>query len=413
MSHCLRWFIDYWDRVVDVWLDKHSIIQSKVVYANRPLELEKEKEDYYKDDHLTVNIEIEQLPWFKDETTAKFLCPIHMPEPYWGNPEKCSIVIINYNPGGGLDMSPHTYKGKGAPYPDNTMIEYVNRKSYSALASDFPLLKTKEELEKDERWWLRSYGGRKWWLRKKEWMLHLVQAWEEEGEKQSNGKEVKWPISIRRPFAIELCGWHSHNWNDCTANIINEFRKENMQKYFIYPLLQSIENSTTQLAICIGKQFKSDNFCFSPKGNITEEIAKMLKANDNNSNTGEDGSTIEKNEEKAISVKCNVGRNDIKYDVFYETKKIRTIEVNVENKKKEKKKTKTGEKGEKRTETTRHYRIYDIKYNNCSHIIINTYVQGSNHHPAQHFWPFENSLIKVIKNYQNQKDIQTINNDYL
>ena len=127
-----------------------------------------------------------------------------------------------------MDMSPHTYKGKGAPYPDNTMIEYVNRKNYSALASDFPLLKTTEELEQDERWWLRSYGGRKWWLRKKEWIQHLVQAWKDSKNEQSKGKETECSIDIKRPFAIELCGWHSQNWNDSTANITgnNDIKKE-------------------------------------------------------------------------------------------------------------------------------------------------------------------------------------------
>ena len=360
MSHCLQWFIGYWDRVVDVWLDKPlNTVISKGIYANRPLG--KGKEDYYKDDHLTVNIEIDQLPWFENENIAKLLCPIHMPEPYWGNPNDCSIVIINYNPGGGMDMSPHTYKGKGAPYPDNTMIEYVNRKNYSALASDFPLLKTTEELEQDERWWLRSYGGRKWWLRKKEWIQHLVQAWKDSKDEQSKGKETECSEDVICPFAIELCGWHSHNWNDSTANITgnNDIKKE-IQEYFIYPLLQSIENSTTQLAVCIGKLFNSDIFCFLPKGKTFIDITQTLCSN------------------------INVCSDNNTYKVEYnETEGALKVEAEGKSK-----------------PIIRYYRIYNIKHNNRSHIVINTWVQGSNHHPAEHFWPFETELIKAIEKYK-------------
>lgn len=354
----IAYFIDYWNKVVALWLDKHVNAQSEVVYANRPLDAK--KECYYKDDHLTVNVETNQLPWFKNKDTEKLLCPIHMPEPYWGNPDKCSIVIINYNPGGGLDMSPHTYKGKGAPYPDNTMIEYVNRKSYSALALDFPLLKTKEELEKDERWWLRSYGGRKWWLQKKEWIEHLVDDWAKNGNKQSDEKESKLPIHTRRPFAIELCGWHSQNWNDSTVSIINNvLRKEYMQKSFIYPLLQSIEKSTTQMAVCIGKQFAP---------NVFEEIVEGCN-------------------------KCDISQQF--FDVPSTTNTYNVEYDKIENALKVEAKIKA-----KAKPVARHYRIYDIKYNNHSHIIINTYIQGSNHHPAEHFWPFETELIKAIEKYK-------------
>jgi len=61
-------------------------------------------------------------------------------------------------------MNPHSYRGNGN-YPENTMIDYVYKESYSKLARDFPILKAKKELEEDERWWLRSYVGRQWWRR--------------------------------------------------------------------------------------------------------------------------------------------------------------------------------------------------------------------------------------------------------
>jgi hypothetical protein len=153
-------FIEYWDKVIDFWMDK-EVKGSKGERRDVKRPLEKQKESYYKDDNINVQIEEDQLCWFKEDKKNplnKLLCPIHMPEPYWGDPGSCSIVVVDYNPAGGKDMNPHTYRGNGK-YPENTIIDYVNKESYSKLAKDFPILKAKEDLEKDCRWWLRSYGG--------------------------------------------------------------------------------------------------------------------------------------------------------------------------------------------------------------------------------------------------------------
>lgn len=163
-------FIDYWDDVINLWLGKKDKIQNKD-YTVKPVNaqrLNKDGESYYKDkdesDKLFVEIEEEQDKWFN--ATGELLCPIHMPEPYWGDPCNCSIVIVNYNPAGGTGMNQHTYRGIGDSYPANTMIQYVNENKYSQLAIDFPILKNKEDLSNDERWWLCSYEGRTWWRKK-------------------------------------------------------------------------------------------------------------------------------------------------------------------------------------------------------------------------------------------------------
>ena len=114
-------FINYWNDVVNIWLKGGK---GKCINAMRPLG--KGKECYYKDNDLRAFIEDEQCYWFDEKILNPHLCPIHLPEPYWGNPEYCSIVIVNYNPGGGTDMSSHTYKGHGRPYLPNTMIDFLD-----------------------------------------------------------------------------------------------------------------------------------------------------------------------------------------------------------------------------------------------------------------------------------------------
>ncbi len=188
--------INYWDNVIKLWLGPAS---KGSIDATRPLN----GCSYYKDLNIEVNIECEQLPLFHHKSINSFLCPAHLPEPYWGDPENCSIVILNYNPGGGTGMDIHAYKftngnPKFLPFPPNTMIDYVYKHSYSCLAKDFPIWKIKIPHGRE---WLNSYAGRKWWLEKKNWVNHIVCA-------KSNGIDTE----TIPPFAMELCGWHSKNW---------------------------------------------------------------------------------------------------------------------------------------------------------------------------------------------------------
>lgn len=66
---CLNQFINYWDKVISDWF-KGIIDTEQSAYG-----------------HL-VN---------KD----------YMPEPYIGNPMKCSFVVVNYNAGAGDSRDPH------------------------------------------------------------------------------------------------------------------------------------------------------------------------------------------------------------------------------------------------------------------------------------------------------------------
>lgn len=355
-------FIDYWDDVINIWLGKKDKITSNK-YSTDPIEaqrLNKDGESYYKDesDKLFVEIEEEQAEWLKATDKDKLLCPIHMPEPYWGNPCDCSIVIVNYNPAGGTGMNQHTYRDTGDSYPANTMIQYVNENKYSQLAMDFPILKNKEDLSKDKRWWLCSYEGRTWWREKKEWIQHLVEKsilQEKDGSQNANCQSM--------PFCIELCAWHSPKWPNNMKDIYDKL-KDPITKKFVDPLLYAIEKSDCHLAVCIGAQYSSENFQkFISKykfEDLTKGIYEQLKPSEN----------------------YNVQLPEPKENAL--NNKDKSIEVTIKAKGKE---------------TKRYYRVYNI-YNEIegkNHIILNTFAPGSNHHPAQTFWGFEKDLLTAIK----------------
>ena len=365
-------FINYWDSVINLWLNKKvQEVNGKGRNAKRPLD--NKKESYYKDNDIDVLIEKDQLCWFDNDQLNKLLCPIHMPEPYWGDPDNCSIVVVDYNPAGGKDMNPHTYRGNGK-YPENTMIDYVNTVSYSKLAKDFPILKAKKELEKDERWWLRSYGGRQWWRGKIEWMLHLIQP---------DSEPLKeWPKNVSLPFAIELCGWHSPNWPDNTQAIDdNDNLKESIRKWFVNPLLKSIEESTSKMAVCIGAQFKPSILeKYFDKGNIniTKDIANYLP--------------IVKTEGVEYIETANY---KYRIKIMNDNEASTVLGVSINKKGKEK-------------ETTRYYRVYNVIENGKNHIILNTFAPGSNHHPAKEFWEFEKELLRVIKDGEWKKKLEGV-----
>lgn len=336
-------FIEYWDNVINIWLGQPV---QDTIDVKRPLD--PEKESYYKENFF-VKIETEQKPFFNNYSLNKLLCPAHLPEPYWGDPDNCSIVVVDYNPAGGIDMNPHTYKGTlgGYQFPPNTIIDFVKNNSYSDLAKEFPIWKDTLPMGME---WLCSYGGRKWWLQKKKWIQHLV------GEVD---------VEENPPFALELCGWHSPNWPDNTKALkVEKNLKDTIKKHFAQPLLAAIENSTSKLAICIGAQFKPSILSTFQDGfkdiNITEDVYKKF-----------DEATLKDYDLKYLN---NGSQKD--------------CSISVTIKKKDK-------------DTTRYYRIYNIVNKNVNHIILNTFAPGGNHHPSKNFEEFENDLLKRLRNIVN------------
>lgn len=199
-------YIDYWDHVVANWFEGHA-------YGDEPL-------------------------WFEEAKTLNFL---HMPEPYWGNPEDCSIVIANYNPGGGADRSRHTYLPCAGC--SDSFINEVKNSSYSHVALPFPIINDPKKYPKGFYWWM-EYGGRKWWLKKLDWIEKIYhQLTDNPFDKQ--------------PFVIEFCGWHSVSWPSkaCMTAYNNPCLKANIENNFIQPLTAAIKESTCHYGICVGSQF--------------------------------------------------------------------------------------------------------------------------------------------------------------
>lgn len=233
-------FIDYWDKVIKNWMaGKICPIQQHVLNIKK--------------------LNLEQ----KD-----------MPEPYWGNPLDCSLVIINYNPGGSANDSCHTtlgYKNRC----DCTLFRQVEKRGYSDVALPFPLLdvcKGRSALLRDR--WLETYAGHNWWLKRKKWILQIVDSCKE----SMLEKGIVEPKKDKKPFAIELCGWHSQGWpTDGAKLMVNDvYVQKEVKDYFIYPLIDAILHySDYKIGICIGKGFEN---VFQPNGfkDITISVGKKL-----------------------------------------------------------------------------------------------------------------------------------------
>lgn len=215
MPKSLKYYTDYWDDVVKCWLGG-TIAPQQQLFLNEK--------------------------WLK-------LSPLDIPEPYWGDPENCSMVIANYNPGGGGYRSRHTYR-ECACCPES-FINQVKQKGYYQVAKDFPIIDEPglpyDPLKSVVCWW-KEYGGRKWWLKVMKWIQeNIPEAFQEDSQK-----------FLKKPFAIEFCGWHSVGWP--ASSCVKLYKKSKdlksaIKKTFIMPLVDAVHNSDMQLGICVGSQF--------------------------------------------------------------------------------------------------------------------------------------------------------------
>ncbi len=165
-----------------------------------------------------------------DKSISKFgVVSGMMPEPYWGNPENCSLVAVNINPGGGKEEQDSS--------GNHVMSSFENAVkaagSYSKIALPFPLLdgvfNWKQIVPAN---WVPAYGGTRWWRKRYEWLKGFIDA--------SNIKTDK------KPFAIEICGWHS------SSNSAARFKNfPGLDNLFLKPLREAILNSDLKLGIGI------------------------------------------------------------------------------------------------------------------------------------------------------------------
>ena len=301
-------YFDYWDKVIKDWMN----------YKSNKIE-----EDFIKSLNFSGEYELQED---------------YMPEPYWGDPRNCSIVVANFNPAGGDDQNSFTWR-EFANCCLLRMVTFVNNNKYSDLALDFPLWENEDWIKKYAPY-LEKYGGRKWWKSKQEWINNLIN-------------------SDKRPFAIELCGWHSAKWS--SSSFINAWDNELIVKkyvcnHFIKPMLSAIEMCDAKLGICIGKGLgellDKLNNCFS------DESVHFSGITDKNYKISYDNVTVRgsKTSYKNIIVERSTNKKPIK----------------------------------------RYYRVF--KHNICNKYIINTWVVGSNKHPSELFYQFEKMLINAINN---------------
>jgi hypothetical protein len=199
-------FIDYWDKVIKDWLNG-IIDKEQSAYRN------------------IMNTD-------------------YMPEPYIGNPNNCSFVIVNYNAGAGDSKDPHNYKDCANCCVNRyRLICYVKDHSYSQFELPFPCLMSDDELKKRNWEWIKSYSGYKWWQQKKGWLNNVTKA----------AGLPSYEDGVM-PFAIELCGWHSKSWSN-TNDIINNPQLKNVVEKRVIDIIKfAIDNSRAKFAYFIGKK---------------------------------------------------------------------------------------------------------------------------------------------------------------
>ena len=148
-----------------------------------------------------------------------------MPEPFWGDPDNCSIVMINLNP---------AYKeGHDKLFSrEKTQILCPNR--YSDFAKTFPILN--EDSYNPE--------GKEWWEGRIKYLDQLVDAY----------PNRKYQQECRKPFVIELCPWQTGKWGETGISIGKNKDIINHIKNTVFePALYAIEHSQVDFAVAIGK----------------------------------------------------------------------------------------------------------------------------------------------------------------
>ena len=323
-------FVDYWDNVISAWLKCANGSNAATAFkstAGLPI-----NEKNAIDEQALIIGAINSNAGKKG--TIYHIHPSHMPEPYWGNPDDCSIILLNYNPAGGSEISCYTSIECVGCSRVNNLTTFAKQNKYSGLALDFPLLMNDPKANGQGIPWIKNYGGYKWWQAKKKWLEHLACCFNSDGEENEKNNKM--------PFCIEVCGWHSVKW-------INNMKwascqiKKIIAGRVILPILAAIQKNKT-LTVCIGSQFSHNALCdlFCP---YVDELIDCT----------------------------SVINNSLDYPI---EKGCIKVTVNDKN---------------------RYYRIYRIKYQGEYYYILNTWVQGSNRHPANHFWPEEEKIIRAIK----------------
>lgn len=153
----------------------------------------------------------------------------YLPEPYYGDMDNCSIVIINLNPGTGICTQHQSLINI-----PKTEIYEANNKKYSGYAKPFMYLDDPYPL------FCRNSEAAKWWKPRKRWIDRIL---------------INRGINTdKKPFAIELCSLHSPSFElSNPAKYISIIRKIN-SKIDVMPAIEyAITKSDAKLGLAVGK----------------------------------------------------------------------------------------------------------------------------------------------------------------
>ena len=181
----------------------------------------------------------------------------YMPEPFMGDPDNYSFVIVNLNPGGGVCHSCEKQKKTVG-----MLINKVKRIGYSDAVKDFPYLRDEKAVGLTN--W-NSSPGRKWWKSKERWIKHMLHICDPSYDPKSTIPDEYFP------FAMELFAWHTKKWPEDLNTKIEKsgVYGKNIYNDVIEPLHDAIRGSKYKFAFCVGK----------PIGTIIDSFGVFSKMN--------------------------------------------------------------------------------------------------------------------------------------
>lgn len=169
---------------------------------------------------------------------SKRLSPFieYLPEPYYGDPDNISFVVIDLNPAlSHFNDCKKLYKAPGAflyDFFNSHSSSYIafNKKFSPFNANSISSIGTRMEVP-----------GAKWWQEKRiKWINKFVDRF------LANKPLVK---SHSNPFVFELCPWHSDEWDDAIVTGMNSF----LLNTVFNPAAEAVKKSILPFGFCFGK----------------------------------------------------------------------------------------------------------------------------------------------------------------
>lgn len=150
----------------------------------------------------------------------------HVPEPYYGDMDNCSIVIINLNPGTGL-LEQH-WNNRNNP---TMMVNEIKQTSYSGFSRSFPMLAGSGK---------GPAPSVKWWKRRKAWIDRIL-----------NSAQVD---DRNMPFAIELVPLHSKSFKVAqTDGYVKKMATNYPDLDVIEAIEYAIAHSDAKMGLAVGR----------------------------------------------------------------------------------------------------------------------------------------------------------------